>query len=71
MTGPFVLRILALPKHEQLMSGSILVSLKKRAPSFWAWAHATAAQKSVVAIWDEDLVVRRTMERIEKMKNAV
>jgi glutathione S-transferase len=70
MTGPFVLRMLAYPKYQQLVPDSLLVELEERAPKVWSWAHAVVTQKSVLAIWDEDLVVRRTLERIEKMKSA-
>ena len=70
LTGPFILRVLTLPKYEQLVPSFVPKALEDRAPSFWRWAQAVAAEESVTAIWDEELVVRRTLERMDKMRKA-
>ena len=68
LTGPFLLRVFALPKYERLVPSFVPKALEDRAPNFWRWAQAVTAEKSVTAVWDEELVVRRTLERIEKMR---
>lgn len=70
LTGPFLLRVLTLPKHEQLVPGFVAGALERDAPSFYRWAQAVTAEKSVTAIWDEELVVRRTLDRIAKTKTV-
>ena len=66
MTGPFVLRVLTLPKYEQIVPSFILPALQNRAPCFWRWAQAVVLEESVTAVWNEANVVRRTLEKIEK-----
>ena len=70
LTGPFLLRVLTLPKYEQLLPSFVPKALEDRAPNFWRWAQAVVAEESVTAIWDEELVVRRTLERIHRMSKA-
>ena len=69
MIGPFLLRVLSLPKYKQLVPSSLLSKLQAETPSFWNWAQIVTANESVTAIWDEDLVIMRTMERLAKMHN--
>jgi glutathione S-transferase len=45
-------------------------ALELAAPSFCEWAQVVIREKSVTTIWDEDLVVRRTLERIAKANGA-
>lgn len=71
LTGPFLLRVLALPKYEQLVPSFVSNLLEDRAPNFWRWLHAVTVEKSVTAVWDEELVVRRTLDKINtKRKEA-
>lgn len=70
MTGPFLLRVLTLPKYEQLVPSFVPKGLEDKAPNFWRWAQAVTVEKSVSAVWDEELVVRRTLERIDKMRKG-
>ncbi|OQU94092.1 Glutathione S-transferase, domain-containing protein [Cladophialophora immunda] len=70
LTGPFLLRVLTLPNYEQLVPSFVPKALEDGAPNFWTWTRAVAAEKSVTAAWDEELVVRRTLERIDKMRTA-
>jgi glutathione S-transferase len=48
----------------------ILNSLEDKAPNFWKWGHAVIAEKSVTAVWDEENVVQRTLEKIKKHQAA-
>ncbi|EXJ83451.1 hypothetical protein A1O1_07074 [Capronia coronata CBS 617.96] len=70
LTAPFLLRVLTLPKHDELVPSFVPETLERRAPKSYRWAQAVTAEQSVTAIWDEDLVVKRTLERIEKRKAA-
>ncbi|KAH6643704.1 thioredoxin-like protein [Boeremia exigua] len=70
LAGPFVLRVLKYPSHAELVPNCVLTRLQERAPLFWSWAHAIEAKSSVTAIWDEALVVERTLERIKRSKMA-
>lgn len=70
LTGPFTLRVWALPKYEQLVPGFVPEALQDRAPKFWKWVRAVVAEQSVTAVWDEDLVVARTFDKIEKLRSA-
>ncbi|KAL2833848.1 thioredoxin-like protein [Aspergillus cavernicola] len=67
-TGSFLLRVLSLPKHADILPNFMLQSLQERAPNFWKWSHAVIAEESVTAVWDEENVVRRTLERIKKQQ---
>lgn len=68
MAGPFLLRVYALPKYERLVPGFVPQAIQDRAPNFWRWTRAVVADTSVTAVWDEDLVVARTLDRIEKQR---
>jgi len=70
MIAPFLLRVLALPRYEQLVPSFVPKALEDRTPNFWRWAQAVTAEKSVTAVWDEELVVRRTFERIDSMSKT-
>ena len=67
-TGSFLLRVFSLPKHEDMAPIFILELLEDRAPNFWTWGQAVVAEKTVTAVWDEELVVRRAREKIEKIR---
>ena len=66
MTGSFLLRILALPKHQGILPSFVHSRLEASAPHFWKWAKAVVAQETVKAVWDEEDVVKRTYARIAK-----
>jgi glutathione S-transferase len=70
LTGPFILRVWALPKYEHLVPGYVPRALQDRAPVFWKWVLAVVAETSVTAVWDEDLVVARTSDRVEKQRSV-
>ncbi|KAH6717341.1 thioredoxin-like protein [Leptodontidium sp. 2 PMI_412] len=71
-TGSFLLRLLGLPKYEELnlLPKSILTGLETKAPAFWKWANAVVAEKSVNYIFDEKTVAEGTAARIAKIKAA-
>ena len=65
-TGSFVLRVVSFSKYEQLLPKSLAAKLEDKAPSFWKWANAVANEESVTYIWDEKLMVDRTLARLAK-----
>lgn len=65
-TAPFLLRFYAMSDGE-LLPKSLKEGLEKL-PHFGKWAKAVMERESVLGIWDEEVVVRRTKERMEKMK---
>ncbi|KAF4951332.1 hypothetical protein FGADI_7530 [Fusarium gaditjirri] len=69
LTGPFLLRVLKYPNHEMLVPARLVKDLTLRAPSFWKWAQAVISEPSVTSVWNENLVVERTLEKIEKKRN--
>lgn len=66
-TAPFVLRFYAMAKDGALLPASFKDGMDAL-PNFGKWAREVIQQKSVLSIWDEEKVVTRTKERIEKMK---
>jgi len=65
-TGSFVLRFLDFPKYG-LMAPNLLSDLEARAPNFFKWANAVAAEKSVNHIWNAEYVANRTKARMAKL----
>lgn len=70
MTGLFLFHVLTLPKYEQLVPSLVLKALEDRAPNFWRWTQAITAEQSVTAVRDKELVVKRTLERIDHMRKG-
>jgi glutathione S-transferase len=62
--------VLKYPKHEVLVPERLVEDLSRRAPEFWQWAQAVISEPSVTSEWDEDLVVKRTLEKIERKRSA-
>ncbi|WQF79499.1 Putative glutathione S-transferase, Thioredoxin-like superfamily, glutathione transferase family [Colletotrichum destructivum] len=69
LTGSFTLRLFSFAKHE-LVPKTILSSLEERAPAFYKWAQVVNATPSVNGIYNEEVVVEKTRERISSMKAA-
>jgi len=68
LTGPFVLRLLALSKPEYgIVSPKVTALLEERAPKFKAWAAKVVQESSVTYIWDEKRVAERTKARFAKL----
>ncbi|KAH6684811.1 thioredoxin-like protein [Plectosphaerella plurivora] len=71
LTGPFLLRVLKYPNHNMLVPARLLDDIQQTAPKFWEWAQAVTSQPSVLSVWDEDLVVTRTLEKVEKQRSML
>jgi glutathione S-transferase len=46
----------------------VIGDLQERAPNFYKWAREVIKHPSVVSIYDEDAVVKKTRERVAKLK---
>jgi glutathione S-transferase len=68
LTAPFILRLHAYSAAE-LLAPSLNDDLKSL-PSYTKWADNMLKQESVLYIWDEENVMKRTRARIEKMKQV-
>ncbi|OCK76324.1 thioredoxin-like protein [Lepidopterella palustris CBS 459.81] len=67
LTAPFILRIYALSNKGRFLPEEIQTGLDKL-PNFSKWAAATIAHDSVTYIWDEEAILKSTVNRIEKLK---
>jgi len=68
LTGPFVLRLIALSKPEYgLLSPKLHGLLSDKAPKFFAWASKVVEEPSVTYIWNERQVAERTKARLAKL----
>lgn len=67
LTGSFLLRLFALPKHG-VVTDSIIKELPNKAPNFYKWASKVIEHPSVTGIWDEEKVVTGTKARLQKLK---
>ena len=66
IVAPFLLRFYALSNGE-LLPKSLKEGVQKL-PNTGKWAEAVLKQESLLYIWDEEKVVKRSAERIAKMK---
>lgn len=64
--APFLLRIYALSSRG-LLPTSVKLGLETL-PNFSKWVKATVAKKTVLSIWNEEVVSERTASRIQKLK---
>lgn len=67
LTGPFVLRLKVFAKHG-LLPASLVHALKETTPNFYKWSEAVVASPSVTGIFDEELMVAKTKERLVKAR---
>jgi hypothetical protein len=47
-----------------------LKHLEKKAPNFWKWGKAVIAEKTVLAVWDEENVVKHTLEKMKRAQSS-
>ncbi|KAM3430782.1 hypothetical protein NHJ13734_007595 [Beauveria thailandica] len=67
LTGSFLLRLFALPKHG-VVTDSLVRELPTKTPNFYKWASRVIEHPSVTGIWNEEKVVAGTKARLEKLK---
>ncbi|KAF2652687.1 glutathione-S-transferas-like protein omega 1 [Lophiostoma macrostomum CBS 122681] len=66
LTAPFIIRLYALSKKDVVPKS--LVAGLEALPNFSKWAAEVIKQESVTYVFDEEKIVSRTVQRIEKLK---
>lgn len=69
ITGPFVIRAVALSRHG-VYPTSLNARIEAEAPNFHRWATATSAHESITRIFDEDVIVKRSVAKRARMRAA-
>lgn len=69
ITGPFVVRALALSRHG-VYPKSLVALMEEKTPRFWKWAGAVEKNESVTKIFDEEVIVKRSIAKRERMRKA-
>lgn len=67
LTGPFLIRIIALSKAG-VLPATLPDTLQEKTPHFWKWASEVAKHPSVSKIFDEEQIVESSKARIAKLK---
>ncbi|KAM3500694.1 hypothetical protein MY11210_009476 [Beauveria gryllotalpidicola] len=67
LTGSFLLRLVAFPKHG-VVTDSLVKDLPTKTPNFYKWASKVIKHPSVTGIWNEDKVIAIAKARLEKLK---
>ncbi|KAI8611642.1 thioredoxin-like protein [Chytriomyces sp. MP71] len=71
LTGSFVIRLVALLKGNVYPhSADFTAQLKEKTPNFYQWANAVANHPSVTSIFNEESIVEKTRERLQKARAA-
>lgn len=69
ITGPFVIRAMTLSNHG--VYPKILVKLaRETTPNFFRWAMAVSNHSSITSIFDEGVIVARSVAKRERMRKA-
>lgn len=69
ITGPFVVRAMALSRRG-VYPPSLAQKVEREAPRFAAWARLVAERESVRAVFDENVIVKRSIAKRERMRKA-
>lgn len=69
ITGPFVIRALALSKHG-VYPASLNRRIEAEAPNFHRWAAATCRHDSINRFFDEDVIVKRSVAKRARMRTS-
>lgn len=69
VTGPFVVRAVALSRHGVYPHG-LNEQIEAAAPRFWRWARAVCEHPSITAVFEEDVIVARSIAKRGRMREA-
>lgn len=69
ITGPFVIRAVTLSNHA-VYPESLVRLAKERTPNFFRWAMAISSHPSITSIFDEGVIVARSVAKRERMRKA-
>ncbi|KAJ4396742.1 hypothetical protein N0V93_000964 [Gnomoniopsis smithogilvyi] len=69
VTGPFVIRAVTLSNHGVYPESLVKLS-RAKAPMFYKWAMAVSKHPSIASIFDEDVIVARSVAKRRRMRKA-
>ncbi|KKY32848.1 putative glutathione s-transferase domain-containing protein [Diaporthe ampelina] len=69
ITGPFVIRAVTLSSHG-VYPTSLNRKIEEEAPNFHRWAKATSTHESITRVFDEDVIVKRSVAKRARMRAA-
>lgn len=69
ITGPFVIRAVTLSNHGVYPASLVKLS-RERTPNFFRWATAVSNHPSITSIFDEEVIVARSVAKRDRMRNA-
>ncbi|KAJ0120983.1 glutathione s-transferase domain-containing protein [Diaporthe amygdali] len=69
ITGPFVIRAVTLSNHG-VYPTSLNRRIESEAPSFHRWAKATSSHASITGVFDEAVIVNRSVAKRARMRAA-
>lgn len=69
ITGPFVIRAVTLSKHG-VYPASLNRLCKEKTPNFSKWAAAVSSHPSITSVFDEEVIVARSVAKRERMRRA-
>ncbi|KAI1847006.1 hypothetical protein JX266_006881 [Neoarthrinium moseri] len=69
MMGPFVIRAVTLSKFG-VYPTSLNEQIESKAPNFHSWAKAVSSHSSITSIFDEQVIVKRSLNKRHRMRKA-
>lgn len=69
MVGPFVIRAVTLSRHG-VYPTSLSRRIETETPAFFKWAIATSSHPSITRLFDEDVIVQRSVAKRGRMRAA-
>ncbi|KAF3769317.1 thioredoxin-like protein [Cryphonectria parasitica EP155] len=69
ITGPFVIRAVILSKHG-VYPASLNRRAQEEAPRFFKWASAVSRHPSITSIFDEEVIIARSVAKRARMRKA-
>lgn len=69
ITGPFVIRAVALSNHG-VYPTSLNRRIEEEAPNFHRWAKAVSTHETITRVFDEDVIVKRSVAKRARMRAA-
>lgn len=67
--GPFVIRAITLSKHG-VYPKSLNAQIQEKTPNFHKWATAVSGHPSITSVFDESVIVARSVAKRERMRIA-
>ncbi|KAK9421413.1 putative Thioredoxin-like protein [Seiridium unicorne] len=69
ITGPFLIRALALSRHG-VYPTSLNKQIAEKAPNFHRWANAVSSHPNITSVFNEEVIVERSWNKRARMRKA-